>query len=202
MARWEPNAVGRLQEAALELYRDPGYDKVTVAQLAARAGLTRRTFFRYFTDKREVLFFGAEKVEALVRDGIRAAPEGLSPLELVASSLAAIARISDENHDHAAYVRARHAAIQANAELRERDLAKHASLASVIAEALRGRGISEPAATLAAEAGLLGFRIGFDRWVTDAKRKKMQAHVSEAMACLGSVVKPTPRRTPARPRRA
>lgn len=202
MARWEPNAVGRLQDAALELYRDPGYDKVTVAQLAARAGLTRRTFFRYFTDKREVLFYGAEKVEALVREGIHAAAEGLSPLEVVASSLAAIARVSDEDREHAVYVRERHAAIQANAELRERDLAKHASLAAVIAEALRGRGIGEPAATLAAEAGLLGFRIGFERWVADTKRRKMQAHVAEAMRCLGSVVQPTPRRKPARPGRA
>ena len=202
MARWEPNAVDRLQEAALELYRDPGHDKVTVAQLAARAGLTRRTFFRYFTDKREVLFFGADRVEALVRDGIHAAPDGLSPLEVVASSLAVIARFSDEDRDHAAYVRARHAAIQANAELRERDLAKHASLAAVIAEALRGRGIAEPAATLAAEAGLLGFRVGFERWVADPKRKKMEAHVGEAMRCLGSVVQPTTPRRPARPRRA
>jgi len=100
MGRWEDNAVGRLQEAAMELYREPGYDKVTVAEIAARAGLTRRTFFRYFSDKREVLFFGTAKLEAFVAEGVLAAPPGTPALAAGSAtprrrSAAAVADASD-----------------------------------------------------------------------------------------------------------
>ncbi len=188
MARWYPDAVGRLQEAAMELYREPGYDKVTVAELAARAGLTRRTFFRYFPDKREVLFFGTEKLEALATEGVMAAPEGTPALEAVATALAPVAQLSDGDPAHADFVRQRHAVIQANAELRERELSKHDSLASAMAAALRSRGVAEPAARLAAEAGLTAFTVGFQRWIDDPARRRMGTHVREAMRGLASVV--------------
>jgi AcrR family transcriptional regulator len=188
MGRWEDNAVGRLQEAAMELYREPGYDKVTVAEIAARAGLTRRTFFRYFSDKREVLFFGAEKLEAFVVEGILAAPEATPALEAVAVALAAVARRSDEEPTFADFARERHALIRTYAELHERELSKHASLASAMAGALRRRGVAEPAATIAAEAGIGAFKVGFELWIDDPKRRKMGAHVRGAMRVLGAVV--------------
>ncbi len=188
MARWEPDAVGRLQAAAVELYREPGYDKVTVAELAARAGLTPRTFFRYFPDKREVLFFGTDKVEALVEEGVLTAPGGATALQAVAAALAPIARRSDDDAVIADYVRRRHALIRTYAELRERELAKHASLAAATAAALRRRGVSEPAASLAAEAGLAAFTVGFARWADDPRRRKMGHHVREAMRGLEAVV--------------
>lgn len=172
----------------MELYRDSGYGKVTVAEIAARAGLTRRTFFRYFPDKREVLFFGTEKLEALITEGILAAPEGTSALEAVAAALAPVTRLSDEDPAHADFARKRHAVIQANAELRERELSKHDSLASAMAAALRCRGVTEPAARLAAEAGLAAFTVGFERWIDDPARRSMEARVREAMRSLGSVV--------------
>ena len=188
MARWGPNAARRLQEAAMELYREPGYHAVTVAEIAARAGLTRRTFFRYFPDKREVLFFGTEKLAALVTEGVMAAPPGTPAIEAVATALAPVAQLSDEDPTHAAFARQRHAVIQANAELRERELSKHASLASAIAAALRYRGVTEPAARLAAEAGLAAFTVGFEQWIGDPERRPMGTHVREAMRGLGSVV--------------
>jgi AcrR family transcriptional regulator len=188
VARWKPNAVGRLQEAAIELYREPGYDEVTVAEIAARAGLTPRTFFRHFPDKREVLFFGAEKHEAFIAEGVMAAPEQTHALEAVATALAAVAKISDEDPAHAAFVRQRHAVIQAYAELRERELSKYASLASAMAAALRRRGVAELAARLAAEVGLAAFKVGFERWFDDPKRRKMGDHLRDAMGGLGSVV--------------
>ena len=188
MARWEPNVVGRLQEAAMELYRDPGYDKVTVAAIAARAGVTRRTFFRYFADKREVLFFGTDKVEALVKEGVLSAGGGTSALEAVAAALSPIAKLSDEDAEHAGYVRQRHAVLQANAELRERELGKHASLAATLAAALEARGVAGTAARLAAEAGLAAFTVGVERWIADPQRRGMGKHVRDAMRSLESVV--------------
>jgi AcrR family transcriptional regulator len=188
MGRWEDNAVGRLTEAAMELYRDPGYDKVTVAEIASRAGLTRRTFFRHFTDKREVLFYGASKLEALVAADLLAAPPRTPALEVVATALAAVARRSDEDPAFADFARRRHALIRTYADLRERELAKLASLASATAAALRRRGVAEPAATLAAEAGVAAFKVGFERWVDDLRRRKMGHHVREAMRHLGALV--------------
>lgn len=172
----------------MELYREPGYDKVTVAEIAARAGVTPRTFFRYFSDKREVLFFGTEKLEASVADGIMAAAEGTSALEAVAMALAPVTRLSDEDPAHASFARQRHAVIQANAELRERELSKHAALGAAMATALRSRGVTERAARLAAEAGLAAFMVGFERWIDDPARRRMGAHVREAMRSLERVV--------------
>ena len=188
MGRWEDNAVGRLQEAAMELYREPGYDEVTVAEIAERAGLTRRTFFRYFSDKREVLFFGAHKLEAFVVEVVLSAPEATPALEAVAAALAAVARRSDEEPTFADFARDRHALIRTYAELHERELSKHASLALAMAGALRQRGVNEPAASLAAEAGIAAFKVGFERWVDDPERRKMGAHLGEVMRGLETVV--------------
>jgi len=172
----------------MELYREPGYDKVTVAEIAARAGLTRRTFFRHFPDKREVLFFGADKLEAFVVDVVLSAPESTPALEAVAAALAAVARRSDAEPAFADFARDRHTLIRTYAELHERELGKHASLASAMAAALRRRGVTEPAASLAAEAGIAAFKVGFERWVDDPRRRKMGAHMREVMRGLGAVV--------------
>ena len=81
----------------MELYREPGYDKVTVAEIAERAGLTRRTFFRYFADKREVLFFGAEKLEAFFAEGVLATAPGMPATRRRCHGLAAVTRRPDED---------------------------------------------------------------------------------------------------------
>jgi AcrR family transcriptional regulator len=187
MARWEPNAIGRLQDAALALYRERGFDETTVADIAARAGLTRRTFFRYFTDKREVLFFGAEKLEAFLVESVVAAPASTPAIDAVAAALDAVAGASDERPGFADFARQRHALIRTCGELRERDLIKLASLGSALAGALRRRGVAEPPASLAAEAGIAAFKIAFERWVGDAKRAKLRHHVREAMDELKAV---------------
>src|SRR5579885_2356991 len=92
MGRWEPDAVGRLRAAAMELFHTQGYDQTTVAQIAERAGVTARTFFRYFADKREVLFAGSEELQRAMVDGLMAAPEGAAAMEAVAAALDAAAR--------------------------------------------------------------------------------------------------------------
>src|ERR1700761_5825642 len=91
MARWEPDARARLVSAALDLFNERGYDRTTVAQIAARAGLTKSTFFRHFPDKRDVLAAGQDVLSQLLADGIAAAPGGAPPLEAVAAGLEAAA---------------------------------------------------------------------------------------------------------------
>ena len=165
MTRWEPNASGRLGLAALELYRERGYDQTTVAEIAKRAGLTERTFFRYFADKREVLFHGSGLLQERLVQGIEDAAPALSPIDAVGAALEAAACPFDEARDFALR---RQAIIAANPELQERELIKLATLAAALADALRKRGVPDPAASLAAEAGIAVFKIAFQRWAGEA----------------------------------
>lgn len=162
MGRWEPDARGRLESAALALYGERGFEQTTVAEIARRAGLTERTFFRYFADKREVLFWGARALEELLVGAVADAPDSVSPIDAVAAALGAAAVVFQEGREHS---RQRQAVIAANAELQERELIKLASLAAAMAEALRRRGVGDPAASLTAEAGVAVFKIAFARWI-------------------------------------
>src|SRR5437762_2547190 len=130
MGRWEPNARGRLERAALELYVERGFEQTTVAEIAERAGLTERTFFRHFTDKREVLFAGSANLAELLAQHVVDAPTTAGPLDAVSAALQAAGAVIQERGD---WSKQRHAVIGANSELRERELIKLASLASALA---------------------------------------------------------------------
>src|ERR1700722_8008409 len=152
MGRWEPDSRGRLQEAALALYSERGFDQTTAAQIAARAGLTERTFFRHFADKREVLFGGSAVLKERIVTGVADAPAQDGPFDAVAGGLAtASAMLGEFRRDLS---RQRHDVIAANPELRERELAKLDDYGAAVADALRARGVGEPQASLAADAGM------------------------------------------------
>ena len=178
MSRWEPNARGRLEQAALELYRERGFDQTTVTEIAERAGLTERTFFRYFADKREVLFWGQENLRELYVSTIAAAPASAAPIDTVAAALEAAAPVFHERRELA---RQRQAVIAANPGLQERELIKLASLASAMADALRGRGVPEPAASLAAEVGVIAFKTAFAQWVDDPHEQDLARLIRQAL---------------------
>jgi AcrR family transcriptional regulator len=185
MARWEPDAAGRLAEAAMQLFRERGFDRTTVADIAARAGLTERTFFRYFADKREVLFSGGPMLQDFVVERVARAPAKMPPIDVVALALAETGEIFEPRRD---FARQRQALITTHPELHERELIKLASLAVAIAEALRKRGVRAPAASLAAEAGMAIFRRAFEAWVEDGKKRDLGFHVRAAHAELEGVV--------------
>jgi AcrR family transcriptional regulator len=184
MTRWEPNARGRLELAALELYRERGYDQVTVAEIASRAGLTERTFFRYFADKREVLFYGSGMLQEQIVGGIGDAPAGLPPLDVVGAALESAAQVFDARRELAWQ---RQAIVDANPELRERELIKLATLAAAIADALRVRGVPDPAASLAAEAGIAVFKIAFRRWVSEDVEQPMALIIRQSLTDLKTI---------------
>jgi AcrR family transcriptional regulator len=184
MSRWEPNARGRLEQAALELYGERGFEQTTVAEIAERAGLTERTFFRYFADKREVLFAGAVTLQESLVSAVASAPESVPPIDAVAAALEAAGLLLQQRRE---YARQRQAVIAANASLQERELIKLASLAAALAGALRRRGVGEPAASLTAEAGVAVFKIGFERWVTGTGRAELPQLIREALDELKAV---------------
>jgi AcrR family transcriptional regulator len=181
MGRWEPNARGRLERAALELYRERGYGQTTVTEIALRAGLTERTFFRYFADKREVLFWGSGALKELLVSTLSGSPVTAPPIAAVARALEAAAAVLQQRRD---YARERQALIAANADLQERELMKLASLAEAMADGLRRRGVTEPSASLTAEAGIAVFKTAFERWVSDAKGRDFSHHIHESLEAL------------------
>jgi AcrR family transcriptional regulator len=182
--RWEPDARGRLEQAALELYGERGFDQTTVAEIAKRAGLTERTFFRHFADKREVLFWGAASLQELMVDTLAAAPDRAAPIEAVAAALESAGTIFEQRRDGASR---RQAIIAATPELQERELIKLASLAGALADALRRRGVKEPAATLTAEAGIAVFRVAFERWIDERNRRGFSQLVRQSLDELRAV---------------
>jgi AcrR family transcriptional regulator len=178
MGRWEPNARGRLEQAALDLYRERGFDQTTVAEIAERAGLTERTFFRYFADKREVLFWGQGALQDIYVTTIASAPGSAAPIDAVAAALEAAAPVFKGRHELA---RQRQAVIAANPSLQERELLKRAALAAAMADALRERGVPEPAASLAAEAGVIAFKTAYARWVSAPEEQDLALLIRESL---------------------
>jgi AcrR family transcriptional regulator len=184
MTRWKPDAAGRLIKAAITLFDQQGYDETTVAEIAESAGLTKRTFFRYFADKREVLFQGSEELEHVWVDGVAAAPSDAGALAAVMAGLDSVTAMFVERHPFA-QIRSR--IIAANPELQERELIKLQTLASAIAEALQARGVSHDAAMLAAQTGVTVFHLGFARWVAQDDPAALQRLTRESLDQLRSV---------------
>ncbi len=181
MGRWQPDSRGRLQEAALELYAARGYDRTTVAEIAERAGVTERTFFRHFDDKREVLFGGSAALLELILSGVRSAPAGDGPVDAVGRGLVAAAEQGPFRRD---LTRRRNEVIAASPELRERERAKLADYAASVAAVLVERGASELQSTLAAEAGATVLRVAMERWAEPGEDRSLADVVREALAEL------------------
>jgi AcrR family transcriptional regulator len=186
MARWQPNARGRLEKAAMELYGERGFDQTTVAQIAERAELTERTFFRHFADKREVLFAGSGQLQDLLVQTVADAPATAPPIDAVAVGIEAIGTVLQESRGRA-FARQRQSIVAASAELRERELNKMSSLAGALADTLRKRGVGEPAARLLAEIAIAVFRISFERWVAGPRERDLRELMRESLVEVQSL---------------
>jgi AcrR family transcriptional regulator len=184
MGRWKPNARGRLMQAAFALYGERGFEETTVAEIAERAGLTERTFFRHFTDKREVLFAGAGALQERLVSTVVKAPTSQAPIDAAAAGLEAAGALIQEGGELA---RQRQAIIAASAELQERELIKLASLAAALAEALRRRGVEDIAASLTAETGIAVFKVAFERYVDEANQQDLPRLIRESLDELKAV---------------
>ncbi|HUA30561.1 MAG TPA: TetR family transcriptional regulator [Streptosporangiaceae bacterium] len=194
MPRWEPQAEERLRDAALELFLAHGFDNVTVTQITERAGLTRRTFSRYFTDKRDVLFAGSEQLPAVLAAAVGRADPDLTPYPAL---LAALTETGDLVADeHAAE---RRAIVQASPELQERGLTKFAAVTSALAGALQQRGADAATAALLAPVGIAIFRAAFDRWADEPERASLADRIRETAAELAASMQPAGGITPPQP---
>jgi AcrR family transcriptional regulator len=187
MGRWQPEPGKRLMRAAFDLFEERGYDDTTVTEIAARAGLTKRTFFRHFADKREVLFGGMSHLQDVMVTAVVAAPASAGPMDLIGAALEAAGDFFGESAELA---RRRRRIIAAYPELQERELIKLAGFAGALAQALRGRGIGDPSAVLAAETGVTVLRVALERWTDergeDDLRRLIRTSLDELRAVTAS----------------
>ena len=170
--------------AAIELFDKQGYEATTVAEIAERAELTKRTFFRYFADKREVLFSGSQELQRLWLAGLAAAPAEANPLAAVTAGLDPVAEMFTERHP---FARIRAQVIEANPELQERELIKLQRLTAAITGALVERGVPMNAAILAAHSGVTIFHVAFARWVQQNDPTALRRLIDESLQELRSV---------------
>jgi AcrR family transcriptional regulator len=184
MARWEGNTRGRLERAALDLFTEQGYDRTTVAQITKRANLTERSFYRWFTDKREVLFGGSEELEQRFVAAIKSAPEGTDPLTMLMAAFSTAPEVIRPRD----FLRERSAVIAANPPLQERELIKLASLSQALTAALEDRGYDSQTARLATDAGMAIFRLASGRWMADENADHARL-LSDCAADLLAVLK-------------
>jgi AcrR family transcriptional regulator len=184
MVRWQPDARGRLEQAALELYAEQGFDQTTVAEIAQRADLTERTFYRHYADKREVLFGGQGALAEALVNAVAAAPDSASPIDAVGAGLIAIGPMFEDRRSRA---RQRQAIIAANASLHERELMKLSTLATALTEALRARGVAETTARLTAESAVAVFKYAFERWIGSGDDVRLADVIRELLDALPTV---------------
>lgn len=186
MVRWKQGAHERLEAAALDLFVERGYEQTTVAEIAARAGLTERTFYRHFAVKREVLFGGGPALEGFLTEVVAEAPPSTAPLDAIAHALD---RMADEFFaDRGLIAQQRQLVIDAHPELQERELLKMASLSAAVARTLHRRGVHEPGASLTAEAGMSVFRIAFAQWVEPDNNRTLGELIHVTLQDLRTIV--------------
>jgi AcrR family transcriptional regulator len=189
MPRSGEDARRRLQQAALELFRERGYEATTTAEIAAKAGVTERTFFRHFPDKREALFDGEEAFRAALSDAVVAAPEDLTPMGALLWAFRSVERVLEDNRS---FSEPRQAVIAQTPALEERMRTKTAGLISAVSAALCRRGVDEGAATLAAQVGMAAFGYAVSAWIGDPA-PGLDAHLTRAfdeLHALSSTVRP------------
>lgn len=190
MVRWEPGTAERLQKAALELFAVQGFEQTTATQIAQSVGLTERTFFRHFSDKREVLFPRQNAFGESFLAGMAQAPADAPVIEVMACAVRNSALIFPEERRPSA--RARQSVISQTPALRERERNKLADLADDLAEALRARGVEDPTATLAAHSGVAAFGVAFTQWISEGEQRPFAELAAEALQALRTLTTPSP----------
>lgn len=187
MPRWKPGAQLRLETAALELFAEQGYEGTTVADIAERADLKKRSFFRYFPDKREVLFAGSRALSDRLRRSVETAPRDAQPMTTVVAALVDTGEILTADQDLS---RIRRTVITTNQELREREVLKAAQLEDLLTELLEDRAVDAAQARLLARLALVIYQQAFDYWLDGDPDRHFADCVRNAVADVDRVIQP------------
>ncbi len=160
MPRWQPDTQQRLVQAALELYTEQGYEQTTVGEIAERVGVTSRTYFRYFPDKREVLFASGQTIRDAIVSATSRALETMPAFDAVLVGVTAGRAVFQSRE----FARTRETVVATSEELHERELVKLASISTALRAVLVDAGCDEAAARITADAGVAVFVEAVRRW--------------------------------------
>lgn len=185
MARWAPDTRERLREAAVELFAERGFEATTVPDIVERAGLTRRTFFRHFSDKREV-FFGDDEIPAIAAQAVAAAPPDATPFSIAWTGFHRLA--ADRFEPRREEMRAARRLIASEPALRERDLQKQADLRDALRDGYLARGTASLTARVTAGVAVELLQIALERWVSDDTGASLVQHLTEVRAAMSDVI--------------
>jgi AcrR family transcriptional regulator len=185
MPRWEHGSAERLKQAAMELFAEQGFEATTAVQIAQRARVTTRTFFRYFPDKEEVLFADADALYDALVEELRRTGDVSEPLAAVTRALAGFGWTQLGPREAQ---RQRDAMITANPELLERELIKQQRAADGFAAALRERGIDPDLAELSATVGIQVFRVAYRQWLDGDGDTDLASTTDAALSLLTRIV--------------
>jgi AcrR family transcriptional regulator len=185
MPRWEQGSAERMKQAAMELFEEQGFEATSAVQIAERARVTTRTFFRYFPDKDEILFADADVLnEALVQELLRT-PDLTQPLQAVVRTLTGY---DWEKLGSREVLRRRSLMITSNPRLLERDLIKQHQMADGFRQALCERGIDPDIADLAASTGSQIFRTAYRKWLESNDNTDLTAITETVLSLLATIV--------------
>jgi AcrR family transcriptional regulator len=187
VSRWRPDARERLQQAALELFAEQGFATTTVPEITARAGLTTRTFFRHFADKREVLFADDAEIPAMVATMMAEAPPAAEPLSLIVEGLRWVAENRFE--PRRAALLERRALVGSDAGLRERELHKRAAMSEAIEQGFRARGLEPARAALLAETCVTLIGVSLTEWLDHDDGRTLYDIILATLATLRSALR-------------
>jgi AcrR family transcriptional regulator len=171
----------------MELFAERGFDATTVADIAERAGVTERTFFRHYTDKREVLFAGEDRFQSAFLEAITNAPADTPAADLIAAALEAGGRVLQEGRG-SAFPRVRSEIIAANEALQERELLKLAKLRGALTGAFADRGLDAVSARSAAGIVVSVFVTAFDRWISPGESRDLVQLQKEALSTVRALL--------------
>jgi len=186
MGRWEAGAAERLARAAFELFAEQGFAATTVPQITARAGLTTRTFFRHFADKREVLFGFDQELPAVVAQLMAAAPAGLTPMEVILQGLTSVA--ANQLDGQLNYLKMHRAIVRSDAGLQEREGQKNAVLSEAVRRGFLDRGLDEVHATVTAQLTVTVFNVSVTRWLDENGARPLPELLHDTLAVVQQVV--------------
>jgi AcrR family transcriptional regulator len=185
VVRKAENARERFESAAYDLFGQQGYADTTVPEIAAKAGLTERTFYRYFSDKREVMFWRADDHQRSISEEIAQAQANMHPLAIVTQAFESVAPFIDS---HRSIVKLRQHLIDSHTDLQERELMKLHNLASAVEQALKRRGTDASHARVAAEIGAAIWKIALESWRGDENEAGFTTHVQAARTEFGRLL--------------
>jgi AcrR family transcriptional regulator len=177
-----------LVEASLALFGEHGYAAVTVDDIAARAGVSARTFFRHFPDKEEVLFADDDEMLPVLLAAITDGAPGQTAEEDMGRALSTLAARFQPQHAELAH---RQRIVDSQVSLSGRELAKQARWQQAVMDVLVARGYPVEDADMLAAIGFAVFRRALHSWLADPTGPDLTARVRTALPRVRTVLDAT-----------